>query len=143
MYRDLFKKIYPIAVSCGVDASGFWNMSLKQIEVAVKGFQERRRVELQEQAVIAWRMADHIAYNIGAMFNNKTQPLAVHEAFPGFFPELERPKQPVQQDWRIAKARMEAFAIERKKRGEKKNGNDARGNSGSNNGADSAVEKAT
>ncbi|OUM86649.1 MAG: hypothetical protein BAA01_11615 [Bacillus thermozeamaize] len=116
---ELFEKLHPIAVQHGVDAVSFWDMTFREILVAIEGVQKRRREELQIQALIAYQQSYLIADLVGIVFGSKQKPPRLHEAFPGIFPEVPR-----QQDWRLMKARIEEYAAERRKRGEK-HGHDA------------------
>lgn len=77
------------------------------------------------QSIIAYRQADQIASLVGIMMGNKQTPMAIHEAYPGIFPEMERKAEldkAQQQHWQIMKSRIEAYAAnaaEKRKRGER------------------------
>lgn len=77
------------------------------------------------QSIIAYRQADQIASLVGIMMGNKQTPMAIHEAYPGMFPELERKAEmdkAQQQHWQIMKARIDEYAAnlaEKRKRGER------------------------
>ncbi|WP_052523743.1 hypothetical protein [Geobacillus kaustophilus] len=103
-----------------MDAVLFWDMTLKEILVAIEAEQKRKLEALRQQAMIAYRQADLIACLVGILLGSKQNPPTLTETFPGIFPELERPRQ---QNWQLMKARIEAYAAERRKRGEK-HGND-------------------
>lgn len=90
-------------------------MTLKEIVAAIEGYQKQKRTEWQYQALIAYQQANLTASFVAKVFGGTHKPPALHEAFPGLFPELERPRQ---QNWQIMKARIEAYAAERRKRGE-------------------------
>jgi hypothetical protein len=98
-----------------VDAASFWDMTYKEILASIEGYQKRQKSELQTKALIAYRQADTLAMLVGIVFGSKQQHPALQDAFPGIFPELEQPRQ---QSWEIMKARVEAYAAEKRMRGE-------------------------
>lgn len=92
---------------------------------------------MQISAVIAFRQAHVISSLVAKSFGGKHETPTLSEAFPGIFPEeITKSKQ---QDWRIMKARMEAYAADRQKWGEKKRGNEDRGVTSADNGQDSGI----
>lgn len=85
---------------------------------------------MRTQSVIAFHQGNQIAFLVSQMFQSKREGLEVHEAYPGFFPDLEQKaakEKMQQQHWQIMKARIEAYAAneaEKRKRGERR-GDDA------------------
>ncbi|ATP40697.1 hypothetical protein CSE16_11915 [Solibacillus sp. R5-41] len=109
-----------------MDAVFYWDMTYKEILAAIKGKSKRQEAELQYQSIIAYHQANLISHLVGISLGSKQNPQALHEAFPGVFPELEKQAQlqlVKQQNWQIMKARIDAYAAEKRKRGEK-NGDD-------------------
>lgn len=96
-------------------------MTYREIVAAIKGYEVRTKAkfeaDMQLQAMIAYRQADLIASHMARIWGGKHKPPTMQEAFPGIFPE----EQNKQQDWRVMKARLEAYADAwRRKRGAKK-----------------------
>ena len=111
-----------------MDAVFYWDMTYKEILATVKGHAKKQEVKLQSESIIAYRQAHLIAHLVGASLGGKQSSLAIHECFPGIFPELEKQaeaQQARQQNWQVMKARIDAYAAEKRKRGEM-NGNDNR-----------------
>lgn len=96
-------------------------MTYAEIIASIQAYEKRIKAEMQIQAFIAYRQADLIAANVARVFGSKHQPISLQEAFPGIFPEETKPRQ---QNWQLMKERIEAYAAERRKRGEK-SGNDS------------------
>lgn len=95
-------------------------MTYKEIIVSIRASEKRRRDDLQTRAALAYRQADLIAAFVGCVFGSKQRPPSMDEVFPGLFPE--RPKQ----DWRLMKARVQAYADDRRKRGDANGNNTGR-----------------
>ena len=112
-------------------------MTYREILVAIRGSEARRLADLQEQAFIAYRQSDVIATLVGIVLGSKQKAPRIDEAFPGVFPKQEQPKQ---QIWQLMKARVEEYAAERRRRGEKAGGCDNTGGApGSDHGRDQGV----
>lgn len=90
-------------------------MTYREIMAAIEGAQQRLRARMQESALISYRQANLIASLVGITLGSKQKAPSLQEAFPGIFPELEQ--QPRQQNWQLMKARIDAYAAERRKRG--------------------------
>ncbi|GEM_PF-2934400 len=111
-----------------MDAVFYWDMTYKEIFAAIKGFSKRQEIELQTKSIIAYHQANLISHLVGISLGSKQAPKEIHEAFPAIFPELEQKaqlQQVRQQNWQLMKARIEAYAFEKRKRGEDR-GNDVR-----------------
>lgn len=103
-------------------------MSYAEIYASIKAYQKRKEADLQERAVISYHQANLITHLVGISFGSKQESKELHEAFPGFFPQLEKQaelQRVKQQNWQVMKARIDAYAAEKRKRGESR-GNDAR-----------------
>ncbi|MDQ0091670.1 hypothetical protein J2T12_005110 [Paenibacillus anaericanus] len=92
-------------------------MTYKEISAAIEGNQRRLKNEVQTQAALVYKLGNLIGYSVNAP--NKYPSIA--ETFPGLFEEPEIK----QQNWQVMKERIEAYAAERRKRGEKLNGDNA------------------
>lgn len=108
-----------------MDAVSFWDMTYAEINAAISAYGKQQEAVMRIQSIIAYRQADQIASLVGIMLGNKKEPPAIHEAYPGVFPELERKaehEKAQQQHWQIMKARIEEYAAnaaEKRKRGER------------------------
>ncbi|MEG0473326.1 MAG: hypothetical protein RR588_13415 [Solibacillus sp.] len=109
-----------------MDAVFYWDMTYKEILAAINGSVKRQKAELQFQSIVAYHQANFISHLVGISLGSKQSPQELHEAFPGIFPEQEKRAQQQlvkQQNWELMKARVEAYAAEKRKRG-KANGDD-------------------
>lgn len=89
-------------------------MTYGEILAAIRGNQRRVKSEFQIQATLVHRLGRLIGFSV----NEPQKYPSIHDTFPGLFGE-EKPKQ---QHWEVMKDRIAAYAAERKKRGERKNG---------------------
>jgi hypothetical protein len=143
----LFEKLYPIACECGADPVAYWDMTYGEIMAAIHAYEKRLKFEAEKmegetriRAAIAYRQADLTSRMVAQAFGSNSKLPTIYEAFPGIFPEESKPKQ---QNWQLMKARVEAYAAERRKRGEMKRGNDHRGTADPDHGQDGgAAERA-
>lgn len=116
------------AVECGIDPLRFWDMTLWELERAMKAKQKQQKQELQTRAFIAYQQAGVTAALMARAWGSKQKVPELSTVFPGLFPADEQDgRQSRQQDWRIMKARMEAYAEARRKWGEQQNGKNNRG----------------
>jgi len=128
--------MYPIACECGVDAFFYWDMTYAEISESIKSFQKRQEVDLQFNAVISYHQANLLSHLIGIQFGSKQAQKELYEAYPGIFPKQEKQAEQQrikQQKWQVMKARIDAYAAEKRKRGESR-GNDARRTASTDNG---------
>lgn len=116
-----------------MDAVFYWDMTYGEINAAINAYSKNREVELREKAVIAYHQANQIGHIVGIMVGSKQSEKAIFEAYPGFFPDLEQKAlqeqakaENQQQHWRIMKERIEAYAAEKRKRGERRGNNTGR-----------------
>lgn len=121
-----------------MDAVFYWDMTYKEILASISGFIKRQEIDLKYMSIVSYHQANLISHLVGISMGSKQQQKEIYEAFPGIFPELEKQVQEQlvkQQNWQLMKARIEAYAAEKRKRGESR-GNDARGTADSNHNRD-------
>ncbi len=99
----------------------YWDMTYGEILTEIRGSEARRRANLQEQALIAYRQSELTSTLVSIILGGRQKVPSITEAFPGIFPEQEQTRQ---QNWQLMKARIEQFAAARRKRGEKADGGD-------------------
>ncbi|MEK4628112.1 hypothetical protein MKZ17_07885 [Solibacillus sp. FSL R7-0682] len=109
-----------------MDAVFYWDMTYKEITTSIVGYSKRQEANMRIESVISYHQANLISHLVGMIAGSKQAPKALHEAYPGIFPDLEEKaaQQVKQQPWQVSKARIEAYAAELRKRGEK-HGNNA------------------
>mgnify|MGYP001161904285 CR=1 FL=1 len=84
-------------------------MTPYEIKEYLKAYAKRKKETLREQAIISFNHA----YIIGQMFSGDGKIPQLHELYPGLF-EPPAP-QSDKQDWRVMKARIEAYSAQMKK----------------------------
>lgn len=104
-----------------MDAVYYWEMTYAEITATINAYQKRKRTDMQVQAIVAYKQAETTAALVSRIFGGNNKVPTVYEMFPDLFPEQSKPKQ---QNWQLMKARVEAYAAEKRKRGEMKHGND-------------------
>ena len=91
-------------------------MTYEEIMAKVKAHRKMEKEQIQLKAMFTYKLGNLI----GLAFNEPNKyPSTVKLAFDGmgiFDEEIE--KEPVKQDWRIMKERMQTYANLKKKRGE-------------------------
>ena len=112
--------LYPIGLEAGLDAMRFWDMTYFEIKEHIKAYAKRNKESMREKAILSYNHAHLIAQLVGISFSGEGKVPQLHDIYPSLFdaPEL----QGQQQDWRIMKARIEAYSLEMRKRGDKANG---------------------
>lgn len=94
-----------------MDAVFYWEMTYGEIIAAIEGNQRKVKQEMQIQASLMYKLGDLLRF----AFNEPNKYPTLQEAFPKLFDDIEKPKQ---QDWRIIKERITAYAEQKRKRGE-------------------------
>lgn len=95
--------MFPVALSCGIRASEYWELTYLEIMETIYAYREQEKLELQKIATMDHRLSQLIA--IG--FNSPKDLPNIYDAYPSLF---EAPKQIEQDDWRVMKDRISAFA---------------------------------
>lgn len=98
-----------------MDAALFWDMTYAEIVAVINVYRKNFKEDLQMQAMFAHKLAGLIGL---AVNEPKKYPSTAKEAFEkmGIFDEE---KEPVKQDWRIMKERMNRYnTYLKQKRGE-------------------------
>lgn len=109
----------------------YWDMTYKEISTTIKAYSKRAESDMRISAIISYHQARLISHHVGIIVGSKETPKAIYEAFPGMFPHLEKEaaikaaiENTKQQDWKLMKDRIDAYAAERRKRGAVEVGND-------------------
>lgn len=95
--------MFPIALTCGIRALDYWDMTYLEIMETIYAYREQERIELQKIATMNHKLSQLIA--IG--FNSPKDMPTIYDAYPSLF---EKPVETKQDDWRIMKDRISAFA---------------------------------
>lgn len=65
----------------------FWNMTLAELERALKSKQRMRKIKAQEKASFDYKLADLIGRSIARVYNSKNKIPDIAEAYPTLFDE--------------------------------------------------------
>lgn len=110
--------MYPKAVESGIDADKYWSMTYEEIVVQAEANANKRKAELEQQAMLDYKAAQLNAY---ALNEPKKMPkFEDHYPFTKIGNEPEEENK--QQDWRVMKERMMNYTEAIKKTREKKGG---------------------
>lgn len=108
-----------------MDAAFYWDMTYKEILTAIQAKQRHQEREMRLQAQMIHTLGSLVAVGV----NSPKKYPKLEDSFPHLFKQQiveksDNSHQPqvVQQNWEIMKARVEAYAAERQKRGEMLNG---------------------
>lgn len=110
----MFDELYPIAVECGVDAVLFWDMTYAEIMTKVNACRKNEKQETKLKAMFIHKLGGLIGI---AVNEPKKYPSTAKEAFDKM-KIFDEDKEPIKQDWRIMKERMNTYANLKKRRGD-------------------------
>ena len=114
---QLFEDMLPPALQSGINISEYWYLTYSEIKATIDAHQANTKMHIREQASLHHRLADLIGISASRLMNDKAEFPSLEEAYPGLFSDAI--EEPVQQDWRLAKARLLQYAeANNKKRGD-------------------------
>jgi hypothetical protein len=77
----------------GISEFDFWNMTLREIERAVKSRERVRKIETQERATYDYIHATLIIRGIGIALGSKEEYPTIEQTYPGIFEDLAETKK--------------------------------------------------
>ena len=114
---QLFEDILPPALQSGVSISEYWYLTYGEIKATIDAHQANQKLHTREQASQNHSLANLIGLSVARLINDEAEYPSLKEAYPGIFSDIV--DEPVQQDWRLAKARLLQYAeANNKKRGD-------------------------
>jgi hypothetical protein len=105
----------------GISEFDFWNMTLREIERAIKSRMRMRKIEAQEKATYDYIQATLIIRGVGIALGSKEDYPTVEQSYPGIFEDMvEKQQQELQQKRdELSALRFRQFAQSYNKRFEK------------------------
>lgn len=97
-------------------------MTYLEITTAIKAYNNKQKYEMQKKASMDYVLADLIGSSLSRLFSKDAKYPQIHDVYPHLFKEekQKQEKQPQQQQhWQIMKERINAYASQKRKRGEK------------------------
>ena len=77
----------------GISEFDFWNMTLREIERAIKSRERVRRIEAQERATYDYIASTLIVKGIGIALGSKEDYPSIEQTYPGIFEDLAEKRQ--------------------------------------------------
>ena len=105
---QLFEDILPPALQSGINISEYWYLTYGEIRATIDAHQANTKLRIREQASLHHSLANLIGISVARLMNDKVEYPSLKEAYPGLFSDIV--EEPVQQDWRLAKARLLQYA---------------------------------
>lgn len=108
-------------MEAGIDPIIYWDMTYQEIETGIKAYNKRLKRDLEVKASMDYKLADLIGVSISRLFSKDVKYPSIDKAYPNVFESLTNNDQkPKQQHWQIMKEKINAYAKNKRKRGDKK-----------------------
>lgn len=110
MFENIIFKWLDTALDCGILEKDFWEMTLNEIERAVKSKIKMERAQDKRQATFDYLLADLIGRSMARIHSasNKMPPL--YEAYPTLFEDEEIEQSKEEQRMKLSEIRFKQFA---------------------------------
>lgn len=114
--EGIFNALLPIAIQNDISFQNFWDMTYGEIELTIKAKRDKRKQELQETAMMHYRLADLIGVSCSRLMDSKVKFPELNQAYSFLF-ESDQPIKK-QQSWEDQKRiLMQYTEAHNKKRG--------------------------
>lgn len=114
--KGIFSALLPIAIQYDISFKDFWDMTYREIEITIKAKRNKRKIELQEQAMMDYRLADLIGVSCSRIMSSDVKLPELNNAYSFLFDEV--PQEPKKQSWEEQKRILMQYAgAHNKKRG--------------------------
>jgi len=112
----------PTSLESGISIMDYWNMTYGEIVLTIENYRAKELERKREVAGFNYNLANLIGLSVARIMDNKAEYPPLCNAFPGLFDEVVEEVKPVQQDWKLSKARFLQYAEanNKKKRGDVK-----------------------
>ncbi len=94
-FRDIFEKWLDTALSYGITEAEFWEMTIGELERAIRSKQKAVKAKAQEQATYDYILAELIGRSVARIYNSSNKMPEIAEVYPNLFDaaEIEERKQ--------------------------------------------------
>lgn len=116
MFSDVVMKWLESALDCGIKEVDFWNMTLAEIERAVKSKQRVMKREAQERASADYILGDLIGRSIARIYNSSARYPDIYTAYPTLFDSKQLEEKKRAQKEELSVLRFKQFAQSYNKR---------------------------
>lgn len=114
--EGIFNALLPIAIQNDISFKDFWDMTYGEIELTIKAKRDKRKQELQEKAMMDYRLADLIGVSCSRLMDSKVKFPELINAYSFLFDEVKQ--EPKKQSWEDQKRILMQYAeAHNKKRG--------------------------
>lgn len=94
----------------GISEFDFWNMTLAELERAMKSKQRIKKQEAQQKASFDYILADLIGRSVGRVYSSSTHIPDISEAYPTLFNSKELEEQKAAKKAELSALRFRQFA---------------------------------
>lgn len=95
---EMFERLYPIALDCGIRYDEFWDMTLKEIIAVMDSYKRKEETKAKSNLAINYNLAGLISDFVARKLNGKKLP-SLYETFPALANPENMKKQQEQQDY--------------------------------------------
>ena len=114
---ELFERLLPTALKCGIGVVEYWDLTIGEIRTVVLNYQHEQELKAKEAIVTNYNLATMVSSFVMNGMNGKSNP-SLLELFPDMFQE-ELQKQKEEEDaryWQLYKEQMLDFAAAHNKK---------------------------
>lgn len=102
-FNELFERLYPNAIDCGIDVWQFWDMTLKEIRMVMESYQRKEETRAKRELAINYNLAGLVSDFVARKLNGKKLP-SLYETFPALAEGISPEKQNKQREYNEAMA---------------------------------------
>ena len=106
--KGIFDALLPIAIQSDIDLFKFWDMTYGEIITTIKAKKEKRKIELQEAAMMDYRLADLIGVSCSRLLSSDVRFPELNQAYSFLFDQVAQ--EPKQQSWEDQKRILMQYA---------------------------------
>ena len=96
---------------CGIAELDFWNMTIAEVDRAIKAYQKRKQQEDREKASFDYILADLIGKSVSRIYSASNRMPDIAEAYPNIFTGEEVKQKKQEQLTQLSMIRFKQFAI--------------------------------
>lgn len=106
--KGIFNALLPIAIQYDISFKDFWDMTYGEIVLTINAKRDKRKQELQEQAMMDYRLADLIGVSCSRIMSSDVKLPEFNNAYSFLFDEVTQ--EPKKQSWEDQKRILMQYA---------------------------------
>ena len=107
---DYIYKWLEAALDIGILEKDFWDMTLLEVDRALKSYERVKRREAQEKASYDYILADLIGRSVARVYHSTNKIPPIYEAYPGLFDNKEMQEKQQEKKDKLSALRFRQFA---------------------------------